>query len=165
MKPWAERPREEAHLLNPAFCCVTIASACAGYGESSGEPLPFVLAFMVLPVVLHRKTRESLPRTSRTSIPAWLQEHAEARIGFHERLMALQPHTKEALRYGLAFDWLAMGESGVIRCVAPETLIGRSIRSLGGDASDCVSRARFLGKWLGAAASTETTLALWGIRP
>lgn len=165
MKPWAERTREEAHLLNPPFCCMTITSACAGYSESSGQPLPFALAFMVLPIVLHKHTRESLPRTSRTSIPAWLQEHAEARLGFHERLMALQPYTREAMRYGLAFDWIAMGDSGVIRCVALNTLINRAIRSLGGDAQDCVSRARFLGKWFGTTASTETTMALWGIRP
>lgn len=165
MKPWAERTREEAHLLNPAFCCVTITSACAGYNESSDQPLPFVLAFMILPVILHKHTRDSLPRTSRTSIPAWLQEHAEARLGFHARLMALQPHTREAMRYGLAFDWIAMGDSGVIRCVAPDALINRAVRSLGGDARDCVSRARFLGKWLGTTASTETTMALWGIRP
>ena len=165
MKPWAERNREEAHLLNPPLCCVTITSACAGYSESSGQPLPFALAFMVLPIVLHKHTRESLPRTSRTSVPAWLQEHAEARIGFHERLMALQPYTREALRYGLAFDWIAIGDSGVIRCVAPNRLTNRAIRSLGGDAQECVSRAHFLGKWFGTTASTETTMALWGIRP
>ena len=79
--------------------------------------------------------------------------------------MALQPHTKEAMRYGLAFDWIAMDDSGVIRCVAPDALVNRAVRSLGGDARECVSRARFLGKWLAAAASTETTMALWGIRP
>jgi hypothetical protein len=107
MKPWAERTREEAHLLNPSFCCVTIASACSGYTESCGQTLSFALAFMVLPIILHKHTRESLPRTSRTSVPAWLQEHAEARIGFHERLMALQPFTREAMLYGLTFncDW------------------------------------------------------------
>jgi len=165
MKPWSERTREEARLLNPAFCCVTITSACAGYSESSNQSLPFALAFIVLPIILHKHTRESLPRTSRTSIPAWLQEHAEARLRFHERLMALQPHTREAMRYGLAFDWIAMGDSGVIRCVVPDALINRAVRSLDGDARDCVSRARFLGKWLGTTASTETTMALWGIRP
>lgn len=127
--------------------------------------MPFALAFMVLPIVLHKSTRESLPRTSRTSIPAWMQEHAEAKVGFHERLMALRPHTREALRYGLVFDWLAMGDSGVIRSVASDSLISRATRSLDGDAGECISRARFLGKWLGAAASTETTMALWGIRP
>ncbi|MGH9891092.1 MAG: three component ABC system middle component [bacterium] len=165
MKSWATRTREEAHLLNPAFCCVTITSACAGYNESNGQPLPFALGFMVLPIILHKHTRESLPRTSRTSMPAWLQEHAEARLGFHERLTALRPHTREAMYYGLAFDWIAMGDSGVIRCVGPDTRINRAVRSLDGDARDCASRARFLGKWLGTTASTETTMALWGIRP
>jgi len=165
MKPWTERTREEAHLLNPPFCCVTLTSACAGFNETSGLPLQFALAFMVLPIVLHKHTRKSMPRTTRTSIPAWLQEHAEARIGFHERLMALKPHTREALRYGLVFDWMAMGDSGLIRCVVTNNQINRAIRSLDGDAQECVSRARFLGKWFGTSASTETLMALWGIRP
>ena len=165
MKPWSERTREEAHLLNPPFCCITIALACAGYKDSCNKPLPFALAFMMLPIVLHKNTRESLPRTTRTSMPAWLQEKAEARIGFYERLMSLRPHTKEALRYGLAFGWLAMGESGGIYCAASNSLVNRAIRSLKGEAKECVSRARFLGKWVGTTASTETTMALWGIRP
>ena len=165
MKPWAERTGEEAHLLNPAFCCVTITTACAGYSESSDQPLPFALAFMVLPIILHKHTRESLPHTSRTSIPAWLQKHAEVRVGFHKRLMALQPHTLEAMRYGLTFDWIAVGRSGRVRCVVSKAFIKRTIRSLDGDAHDCVSRARFLGRWLGKLASTETTMVLWGIRP
>jgi hypothetical protein len=165
MKPWTERTREEAHLLNPPFCCVTLTSACAGFTESSGQPLPFVLAFMVLPIILHKHTRESLPRTMRTSVPAWLQEHAEVRIGFHERLMALKLHAREAMRYGLVFDWMAMGDSGLIRCVVTNTQINRAIRSLNGDAQECISRARFLGKWFGTNASTETLMALWGIRP
>jgi len=165
MKPWAERTREEAHLLNPAFCCVTLASTCAGYMESNVQAMPLALTFMVLPTILHKQTRESLPRTLRTSMPSWLQDNAEARIGFHKRLMALKPYTCEALYYGLVFKWIATGDSGEIQCVAPAALINRAVESLGGDARDCVSRARFLGKWFGAAASTETTMALWGIRP
>nr|VFK62531.1 MAG: hypothetical protein BECKUNK1418G_GA0071005_10256 [Candidatus Kentron sp. UNK]VFK70547.1 MAG: hypothetical protein BECKUNK1418H_GA0071006_103122 [Candidatus Kentron sp. UNK] len=165
MKPWIERTREEAHLLNPAFCCVTITSVCAGYSESTAQPLPFVLSFMILPIVLHKTTRESLPLTTKTSMPMWLQEHAEARLGFHERLMALRPHTREAIRHGLAFDWIEIDESGNIRCVVGKPAIDKALRKLESDARDCVSRARFLGKWLGAMASTETSMALWGIRP
>lgn len=165
MKPWIERTREEAHLLNPPFCCVALTSTSAGFSEASGQPLPFALAFMVLPIVLHKHTRESLPRTTRTSVPAWLQEHGEARIAFHERLMALKPHTREALRYGLVYDWMAMGDSGLIRCVVTRSQINHAIRSLNGDAQECVSRARFLGKWFSTSATTETLMALWGIRP
>ena len=165
MKQWVERTREEAHLLNPAFCCVTITAACDGYNKSNDQSLPFALAFVVLPTILHKHTRESLPHTSRTSMPAWLQEHAEVRLGFYERVMALKPHTREAIRYGLASDWIAISDLGGIRCMVSDTLINRVVQFLSGDARDCVSRARFLGKWLGASASTETIMTLWGIRP
>ena len=165
MKPWTERTREEAYLLNPSFCCVILTSACAGFSEIRGQRLPFALAFMILPIVLHKPTRESLPRTIRTSVPAWLQKHAEARIGYHKRLMALKPHTREALRFGLVFDWMVMEELGLLRSVVTSNWINRAIKSLNGDAQVCVSRGHFLGKWFGTSASTETLMALWGIRP
>lgn len=165
MKSWTQRTREEAHLLNPAFCCATVTSACAGYVESSDQGLPFPFAFMVLPIILHKHTRESLPRNVRTSMPAWLHDHAEVRIGFYERLMALRMHTREALHYGLAFNWIAIGDEGSIHCIIPTTLVNRAVPLLEGDARECVARARFLGKWFGAAASIETTMAFWGIRP
>jgi hypothetical protein len=151
--------------LNPPFCCVTITSACAGYRETSNQPLPFALAFMVLPIVLHQQTRKSLPRTIRTSLPGWIQKHAEARIGFPERLIPLRAYTREALQYGLTFEWIAMGDSGDIRCATTNAVVNRAIRLLDGDAQECVSRARFLGKWFGSGISTATTMALWGIRP
>ena len=165
MKPWVERTHEEAHLLNPAFCCATITASFAGYRESRDQSFPFVIAFMVLPIILHKDTRESLPNSTRTSMPAWLQDHAQAKLGFYGRLMALQPYTREAITYGLAFGWVEIGNLGKIQCVTTDAQINRTIQSLDGDAHDCVSRARFLGRWFGKMASTETILALWGIRP
>jgi hypothetical protein len=79
--------------------------------------------------------------------------------------MALQPYTREAIRYGLSFNWISVGNSGGIHCIAKQTLINSAIRKLEGDAKECVSRARFLGKWFNTMASIETTMALWGIRP
>jgi hypothetical protein len=98
-------------------------------------------------------------------MPAWLQENAESRLGFYERLMALQPYTREAIIYGLTFNWIAMGEAGTIRCITRNMQIDRAIVSLYGDTRECISRARFMGKWLRTTTSTETTMALWGIRP
>lgn len=164
MRPWSERSPEEAHLLNPAFCCINLISACAGYSDSADRPLPFALCFMVLPITLHRRTRESLPRSIRTSIPAWLQRNTDARIGFYGRVMALRPHTREALRYGLGLGLIRVGNSGGLNATA-DASVKRSIRSLDREARECVNRAKFLGRWLGSSASTETTMALWGIRP
>ena len=165
MKPWLERNHEEAHLLNPAFCCATITSACAGFSHSRNETMPFPLIYMVLPIILHKHTRENLPSTIRTSIPAWLLEHSDARLGFHSRLMALQPHTREAIWYGLTFGWIVVNNAGCIRCDISNSFLNSSINSLDGEARECVSRSKFLGRWFNTSASTETTMALWGIRP
>lgn len=165
MNPWPQRIREEAHLLNPAFTCLTLISACAGFMEKCSRPIPFALAFMVLPIALHKQTRDALPHTTRTSVPAWLQRNAEARIGFYDRLLALRPYTREALHYGLASNWLEAVDSGNIAYIAPHSLIDIAIRQLSGDAKVCISRARFLGKWFAVTPSASTIMALWGVRP
>ena len=165
MKPWGQRPHEEEHLLNPAFCCLCIVAACAGYRESADRDLPFVLSFMILPIVLHKSTRESLPRTPRTSMPSWIQAHPEARLGFFERLIALRPHTREALSFGMVSDWVSITNQGEIESASGSTSLARAPRFLSGDAHECVSRSRVLGKWLATVTSTETTMALWGLRP
>lgn len=164
MRSWRERSSEEAHLLNPAFCCINLIAACVGYSDSADRPLPFALGFVVLPLTLHRRTRESLPRSIRTSIPSWLQKNMDARLGFHNRVMALRPYTREALRYGLGVGWIKVDRSGGLSAAA-DILVRQSIRSLNGEARECVTRAKFLGRWLGRSPSTETTMALWGIRP
>ena len=165
MKTWTKRPREEAYLLNPAFCCIVITSTYVGYCDTNDIALPFPLSFMVLPILLHKDTREALPTNIRTSMPAWIQENATARILFHERLMSLKPHTREAINHGLLYGWLAFGEGGALQPAVSNTVVNRALRNLEGEARECVLRARFLGKWFASGGLAETTMALWGIRP
>jgi hypothetical protein len=61
MKQWIQRPREEANLLNPVFCCTILASSIVSYMSVDVEGMPYPLALMILPVVLHKATREALP--------------------------------------------------------------------------------------------------------
>jgi Family of unknown function (DUF6521) len=46
---WTGRPREEANLLNPAFCCTALTSSIVGYMGVDAEGMPYPLAFMILP--------------------------------------------------------------------------------------------------------------------
>ena len=62
MKAWAGRPTELAYLFNPAFCGWVLREAVAGYASVKPAGLPLPLAFLILPVVLHRVTRELVPR-------------------------------------------------------------------------------------------------------
>lgn len=165
MRTWAARPREEAHLLNPAFCCTALAVAIGSYMKTEEEGVPFPLAFMVLPIVLHKPTRDALPRDIRTSMAAWLQENSSARVLFYERLVSLKPHTKEAIRFGMLLDWLALGTRGLLKTTCSESKISQAVQKLTDEPRECVMRARFLGKWFASAGATYTVMALWGVRP
>ena len=162
MKSWYERPKEEAYLLNPAFCCITLSASVAGY---EGEGMPFPLSFIILPLALHKPTRTRLPTNTRTSLPAWLEENADARVLFYERLIALKPFTREALLFGLSHEALKLHANGTVRMIKPNSWIDKALRNLENDARESVMRARFIGKWFAAVGPAQTVMDLWGIRP
>lgn len=165
MRTWALRPKEEAFLLNPAFCCTTLTAAIGSYASAKEKGVPFPLVFMVLPIVLHKPTRDSLPPNTRTSMAAWLQENSAARVLFYERFVSLKPYTKEAIQFGMLLDWIVPREGGLLEITLTESNINRAIQKLADEARECVMRARFLGKWFAAAGATHTVMAFWGVRP
>jgi len=165
MKTWTARPKEEAYLLNPAFCCTTLAAAISGYATVRQEGVSFPLAFLFLPIVLHKRTRDRLPPNTRTSMAAWLQENSDARVLFYERLVSLKPHTQEALQFGMLVDWIVLRDGGFLGTTLSESDVNRSILKLADEARKCVMRARFLGKWFASAGATHTVMAFWGVRP
>jgi hypothetical protein len=163
--PYDQRPRELAHLLNPAFLSVLIARASSGYKEEADAAFPFSLAFLTLPLILHRTTRERLPHTTRTRMTAWLQDSPDVRVGFAERTRALVPYAREAIIFALYNGALRLTESGDIETTSPR-LISRELRGSDMDeANECLRRASFVGRWLARAGSASTVYALWGIRP
>lgn len=165
MRPWSDRVREEAYLLNPAFSAANLAAAQSGYESVRGSGMAFPLMFMILPIVLHTPTRETLPTSIRTTMPAWLQDHAEARILFLERVRSLLPHTREALHFGLHHGLLTVDDETGIRAAPTAAGIDKMLRSTTGEVHECALKARFLGRWFGSTGSPATAMALWGIRP
>jgi len=165
MKPWAERTIEEANLLNPAFCCINITSAVVGHVNINRAGMPYPLTFMILPIVLHKKTRELLPQNTRTSLAAWLQKNITVRILFPERAISLKPYTREAILFALLHNWLSIDTKGRLQTLITNRDINYFLAKLTDDARECVKRSRFIGKWFAAAGSVQTVMALWGIRP
>lgn len=168
MKPWDQRPAEEANLLNPAFCCVILTSAVVGYMDIDKAGMPYLLSFIVLPIVLHKETRELLPRTIRTSMGTWLQENMSVRILFAERAISLKPYTHEAIMFALFHGWLSINAKGKLQSTKNDTDVNRFLRKLDdgtGEVRDCIQRGRFVGKWFASAGSLQTVMTLWGVRP
>lgn len=165
MSVWSERAQDEANLLNPAFCCAVIASAVGFYNGRELKAMPLPLVFMVLPLVLHKTTREALPGSTRTSMVVWLHNNGSAKLLFHERLMALKPYTQEAIRFGFALELLSFGENGEVRAKTTQADVNRYLELLTDDARDCVLKSKFLGKWFESAGNPNSIMSLWGIRP
>jgi hypothetical protein len=160
MTEWVARPVEEARLLNPAFLAALIAAAAADFERTSGEAMPWIFSFLVPPLVLPARSRESLPGNIQAHLSSWIQSHPEVRVGFPGRVKLLVPLVREALRFGL--------RSGVL------TIDGRGLRGtirLGignrrtSEVAECFRAARFIGRWFGRRHDVKTIYALLGVTP
>jgi hypothetical protein len=164
LQAWAEQPMEEARLLNPAFLSARAWSCADGYAEEDDAGLPYPLVFVALPVVLHRPTRNALPRSTRTSLAAWLGEHPRALVGFAERAASLVPTVKSALLFASGHGLLIMAGERVRAGPRPRpmTLFQRQATD---EVRDCLKRGRFVGQWFAKAGPAGTVMALWGVAP
>jgi Family of unknown function (DUF6521) len=166
MQVWSNRVVEEANLFNPAFCAVLLAKAAEEFTKKTQQPFPFALAFLVLPVVLHRGTRAALPGSTVTSLLPWMQEHREQLVNFAERVQSLRAITREALLFGTQHATLAIADSGGITVGARKQSATEKRTGLFTDeARECVERAGFLGRWFAAAGTPGTIYSAWGITP
>jgi hypothetical protein len=163
---WSKRVVEEANLFNPAFCAVLLAKAAEEFTKKTQQPFPFSLAFLVLPVVLHRGTRAALPGSTVTSLLTWIQEHREQLVNFAGRVQSLSAITREAILFGTQHETLTIAHSGGIAVGArKQSPTDKRTGLFTDEARECVERAGFLGRWLAAAGTPATIYSVWGITP
>lgn len=162
MKLWHQRPREIRNLFNPAFCGLVLARAVEGFNEEVGRPMPFSLTLLVLPLCLHKRTREQIKEGNRSYFTRILQDHPEIRVDLARRARGLFPYTMEAFAYLASCGAIDVDNSG---CVS---LRGNTVRkSIAGsqDTKDCQTVARSLGKKLALINDSATIYTSLGIRP
>jgi hypothetical protein len=166
MESWPKRAVEEANLFNPAFCATLLAKAADEFAKKARKPLPFALAFLVLPVVLHQGTREALPASTITALLPWIQNNRDQLVDFAVRVQRVREITREAILFAAQHEILALTQQGDI-------IIGRKRQSVTekrtglftAEARRCVDRAGFIGRWFAAAGTTATIFAAWGVAP
>ena len=162
MTQWTSRPAEERALLNPSFCSSLLWQASVGYGSLTDAPLPFDISFLVLPTVLHRETRESLPKVVRTSLAVWIHDNPLARSRIADRARTLVPFTKEAIMYGGIHGLFELRGGAIAANLDWKKHIAADLKDSTDEVQSCAKRAEFVGKWL---ASSGTVMAIFGVRP
>jgi hypothetical protein len=124
--------------------------------------MDYSMAFVVLPVVLHKATREMLPSIITTKMHVWAQRHHEVRIGFASRMQNMVPVTKEAVLFGVQHEALRFNEEGAL-VVGAGPLADYGIEPES-EAAKCLKKAAFVGRWFADAGTTATFLAAWGVK-
>lgn len=162
MKLWNHRPREVRTLFNPAFCGLVIARGVEGFNESANRPMPFSLALLILPLCLHKRTRDQIKDGNRSYFTKILQEHPEIRVDLAQRARGLFPYTMEAFAYLATCGAITvddMGAVGIRDGVIRKSVIGTQ------DTKDCQTVARSLGKKFALLGDRATIYTSLGIRP
>jgi hypothetical protein len=97
MKPWPERPFEIRNLFNPAFCGLVIIRALQSFEEEAADGMPFSLSPLILPLCLHKESREVITSSPKSYLLRTFNMHPEILVRFPERTRSLLPYTFEAL--------------------------------------------------------------------
>jgi hypothetical protein len=163
---WGARSSEERSLLNPSFCAVLLWHGARGHeGETGSSMFPFEMAFLLLPMVLHCETRESLPKSTTTSLAVWLEENPLARSRITDRAQMLVPFVKEALNFG-GLHGIFVFANGTIAANADwRKRVKKSLHGCSDEVRLCAKRAEFVGKWFAKTGNAVTVMAIMGVRP
>ena len=162
MNNWENRPQEIAFLLNPAFCGRIIYTVVRQYNLSSKQSFPFPLVYLILPLILHKKTREKI--SSRTKLLNWIQTNPDLLIGYAQRASSLIEITNEAIEFLL--------QTGIIKITDnAELKINFKIKGLSktkyidNEIKDCLNKSEHVGKWFANTGKVETVYIGLGVRP
>lgn len=164
MEKWEDRSPIEANILNPAFCGEVIRRTIVAYNNNEeGIKFPFSLLHLILPILLHKKTRENMPLRSSTYFHSWVDANEHLFVDFAYRVKELIPYTNESIIFLLQHKAANIDTNGKIEIV-PYTQKNPS-----GDHSEEVKmiykKAELLGKWFRLTGNEQTIYMFLKIRP
>ena len=124
--------------------------------------MPFSLAILVLPLCLHKDSRQVIADSPRSYLLKTVEKNPQLLVGFSTRATDLMPFAFEALGLLMERGCFVVSEDGRLKTVP------RKIRKrvTGTDEStDCQRVARIIGKEFASIADRVTVYTTLGIRP
>lgn len=162
MKAWTQRSREIRNLFNPAFCGAILLRAMQGFESLEERGMPFSLTLPVLPLSLHKETRDVINRGSRSYLTKIIHDNPQILVGLAHRTRSLIPYTLEAFGLLMQLGGIVVKPDG--RLHTTDGCIRSSL--VGTDESQaCQRAARTLGKKFAHIGDRVTIYTTFGIRP
>ena len=160
---WDVRPREHAHLYNPAFAALCLAEAVHEYGRTGGRRCPWAKVFLFLPLAFDYQVRRALPQRTNARLNAWVASNPGVRVGLAERIAFLRRTTKEGLLYAMANGRISVDTSAEFY-VERRLPVRHANADSTSEVRDIVDASAFIGRWF----SKHETLFIFeilGLRP
>ncbi len=162
MKRWNQRPFEIRNLFNPAFCGLVLFRSLRGYEEVDASGMPFSLSLLVLPLCLHKDSREAIDGTSRSYLFKTTDKNPQIMVGFPDRVTHMLPYAFEGLGLLMERGCVAIADGGRV-----QTVPGRVRKTVNGTAEtiSCQRAARLIGRKFAGISDRATVYTTFGIRP
>lgn len=161
---WSERPAEEARIFNPAFCGEVLCRSVGEYWQRARAPMNIALAFLILPLSLHKGTRDQLPKRASVAFVGWIAEHHIVIAESALRVERMRPVVRESMIFAIRHRRLAVQDGGLIPGEARLPLSAKASVSTT-DADEARSAAALLGRWFAAQGEAAPVLQGFGVLP
>jgi hypothetical protein len=161
MKRWDQRPFEIRNLFNPAFCGLVLFRALHGYEEEDVRGMPFSLSLLVLPLCLHKDSREVIAGSSRSYLLKTIEKNQQVMVGFADRVTKMLPFTFEGFGLLMERGCITVTDDGRIQTVPDKV---RKTVSGTVETVSCQRVARVVGKEFARIADRVTVYTTFGIR-
>jgi len=162
LKRWDRRPIEIRNLFNPAFCGLVLFRALQGYEEEDTRGMPFSLSLLVLPLCLHKDSREVIAGSSRSYLLKTAEKNQQVMIGFADRAAQMLPYALEGFGLLMERGCLTVAEDGRIQTVPDK--VRKTIKGTD-ETISCQRVARIVGREFARIADRVTVYTTFGIRP
>lgn len=160
---WSDRNTIVANLFNPAFCGEVIRVVAKEYNKNTSSKFPFAFTFLVLPILLHKETRERMPKSVRTYFFVWVEENDDLFFDFATRTSNMVKFTKEALTFLMAYQKISFTENGEINTTS--TASKMPISSDYFEYNEIIKKAEMLGRWLSSTTDAKSIYSFFRITP
>jgi hypothetical protein len=164
MKRWDQRPFEIRNLFNPAFCGLVLFRAVQGYEEEDTRGMPFSLSLLVLPLCLHKDSREVIGGSPRSYLLRTTEKNQQVMVGFADRTSQMLPYAFEGFGLLMERGCIVVADGGRIQTVPKK--VRKTVDGTGtAETVSCQKVARIVGKEFARIADRATVYTTFGIRP
>ncbi|NRH29982.1 three component ABC system middle component [Pseudomonas sp. MS19] len=162
MKRWDLRPFETKNLFNPAFCALLMMRSLEAFEAEDPRGIPFSLSLLILPLSLHKNSRDVLALSSRSYLLKTIEDNPPLLISLAERVTEMLPFTFEA--FGLAMQMGCFEVTSEGRFISKPRTTKKAMTGTE-ESISCQKVARLLGREFARVGDRVTIYTAFGIRP